>query len=266
MWLAVRTIQELFDLAGKRALVTGGSRGLGAEIAEGLCEAGASVFLLARREKWLTPQVEALREKGFEAHGALCDVSDREQVQSAVAEAVETLGGIDVLVNNAGVTWGAPAEEMPFEKWRQVVDVNLTGTWLFSQEVGKRMLEQGGGSIINIASIAGLIGSTTGSRGDDTSLAGYAASKAGVLGLTRELAANWGRRGIRVNAVAPGFFPSRMTEGMLEKVQESYEELLPAGRIGRPGELKGVVVFLASEAAGHVTGQTLAVDGGRTIS
>lgn len=260
------TIQELFDLTGKRALVTGGSRGLGAEIAEGLCEAGASVFLLARREKWLTPQVEALREKGFEAHGALCDVSDPEQVQSVVAQAVETSGGIDVLVNNAGVTWGAPAEEMPLDKWRQVVDVNLTGTWLFSQEVGKRMLEQDGGSIINIASIAGLIGSTAGSRGDGTSLAGYAASKAGVLGLTRELASNWGRRGIRVNAVAPGFFPSRMTVGMLEKVQESYEELLPAGRIGRPGELKGVVVFLASDAAGHVTGQTLAVDGGRTIS
>lgn len=259
------TVQELFNLTGKRALITGGSRGLGAEIAEGLCESGASVFLLARREKWLTPQIEQLRARGFQADGALCDVSEPEQVAVAAQKAKETMGGIDILINNAGVTWGAPAEEMPLDKWRQVVDVNLTGTWLFSQEVGKVMIEQGSGVIINIASIAGLIASTTGTRGDGTSLVGYSASKAGVLGLTRELASNWGRKGIRVNAVAPGFFVSRMTVGMLEKVQDSYEDMLPQGRIGRPGELKGVVVFLASDAAGHVTGQTLAVDGGRTI-
>lgn len=259
------TVQELFDLSGKRALITGGSRGLGAEIAEGLCEAGASVFLLARRDQWLDPQIEALRSRGFTVDGALCDVSDPGQVAATVQKAVDSMGGIDILINNAGVTWGAPAEEMPLDRWRQVVDVNLTGTWLFSQETGKQMLKQGSGVIINIASIAGLIASTTGTRGDGTSLVGYSASKAGVLGLTRELASNWGRQGIRVNAVAPGFFLSRMTLGMLEKVQDSYEDMLPQGRIGRPGELKGVIVFLASDAAGHITGQTLAVDGGRTV-
>jgi NAD(P)-dependent dehydrogenase (short-subunit alcohol dehydrogenase family) len=254
------TLSSLFDLTGKAALITGGSRGLGAEIAEGLAEAGARLFLLARREQWLAPTLKMFHEKGVECHGALCDVSDPDQVDGAVAQAVSQYGGVDILVNNAGVTWGAPPEEMPLDKWRQVVDVNLTGTWLCSQAVGRRMLEQGGGSIVNIASIAGLVGSV----GAEMSIPAYAASKAGVLGLTRELAAQWGRRGVRVNAIAPGFFPSRMTEKLLERIQQQYEAGVPLGRVGRPGEIKAVVVFLASQASSYITGQTVVVDGGAT--
>jgi gluconate 5-dehydrogenase len=254
-------IRDLFSLANKTALITGGSRGLGEEMAEALAEAGARLYLLARREQWLQPTLERLRTAGFEAHGGLCDVSDPEQVARAVAGAEQAMGSIDILVNNAGVTWGAPAEDMPLDKWRQVIDVNLTGTWLFSQEVGRRMIARGkGGVLVNTASIAGLRGGV----GDDISLVGYCASKAGVLGLTRELAGRWGSKGIRVNAIAPGFFPSRMADAMIEKVRGRIEARTPLGRIGAPGELKGVVVFLASQASSYITGQTIVVDGGQT--
>ncbi len=256
-------VMKLFDLSGQCAVITGGSRGLGAEIAEGLAEAGAKIFLLARREKWLQPRIEEFRERGFDCDGALCDVSIPEQVDAAVAKASQSMGAIDILVNNAGVTWGAPAEEMPLDKWRQVIDINLTGTWLFSQAVGRQMLGRGkGGAIINISSIAGLRGSVA----EGFSLAGYAASKAGVLGLTRELAGRWGRHAIRVNAVAPGFFPSRMSQALIDEVKEQYEAATPLGRIGRPGELKGAVLFLASEASSYITGQTIVVDGGQTAT
>ncbi len=255
-------VKELFDLSGKAALITGGSRGLGAEMAEALAEAGASLFLLARREQWLTPTLEEFRQRGFRCEGMLCDVSQPDQVEAATAKAIETLGKIDILVNNAGISWGAKAEDMPLEKWHAVIEVNLTGTWLFSQSVGRHMLERGSGNIINVASIAGLRGSVSHNMG----ISGYAASKAGVMGLTRELAAHWAHHGIRVNAVAPGFFPSRMSEKALEKVQQQYEAGVPLGRIGRPGELKGTALFLASEASSYITGQTIVVDGGQTIS
>ncbi|MEZ5363958.1 MAG: SDR family oxidoreductase [Bryobacterales bacterium] len=231
-------------------------------MAEGLSEAGARLYLLARREKWLAPTIERLRAAGIEAHGGLCDVSDPEQVERAVEAAEGAVGPLDILVNNAGITWGAPAEEMPLEKWRQVLDVNLTGTWLFSQQVGRRMLARGsGGVILNTASIAGLLGGVA----DDVSLVGYSASKAGVMGLTRELAGRWGRQGIRVNAIAPGFFPSRMADATIEKLRGQIEATTPLGRIGAPGELKGVVVFLASDASSYITGQTIVVDGGQSI-
>lgn len=255
-------VNALFDLGGKAALITGGSRGLGAEMAEALGEAGASLFLLARREQWLAPTLEELRGKGFRCEGTLCDVSQPDQVEAACAKAIEALGAIDILVNNAGISWGAKAEDMPLEKWHAVVEVNLTGTWLFSQIAGRHMIERGSGNIINVASIAGLRGSASRSMG----ISGYAASKAGVMGLTRELAAHWAHRGIRVNAIAPGFFPSRMSEKALERVQQQYEAGVPMGRIGRTGELKGTVLFLASEASSYITGQTIVVDGGQTIS
>jgi gluconate 5-dehydrogenase len=255
-------VKELLDLNGKTALITGGSRGLGAEMAEALAEAGASLFLLARREQWLQPTLEEFRLRGFRCEGMLCDVSQPDQVEAAAAQAIQALGKIDILVNNAGVSWGAKAEDMPLEKWHAVLEVNLTGTWLFSQTVGRHMLERGSGNIINVASIAGLRGSASHNMG----ISGYAASKAGVMGLTRELAAHWAHRGVRVNAIAPGFFPSRMSEKALERVQQQYEAGVPMGRIGRPGELKGVVLFLASEASSYITGQTIVVDGGQTIS
>ena len=255
-------VKSLFDLSGKTALVTGGSRGLGAEIAEGLAEAGASIFLLARRDQWLSPTIEEFQERGFRCEGALCDVTDPEQVQGAIDKCIESFGAIDVLVNNAGITWGARAEAMPIERWRSVIDVNLTGAWLFSQAAGRHMLSRESGTIITIASIAGLKGGSIPEAG----IVGYAASKAGVMGMTRELASQWGQHGIRVNAVAPGFFPSRMTEKLLAEYQERYEAKVPMRRIGRPGELKGVVLFLATAASGYITGQTIVVDGGVTIS
>jgi NAD(P)-dependent dehydrogenase (short-subunit alcohol dehydrogenase family) len=247
---------DLFDLSGRAALVTGGSRGLGEEMAEGLAEAGASLLLLARREQWLTPTVERFRARGFRCEGALCDVSDPVSVQRVV----DGMDRVDILVNNAGVTWGQPAEEMSLEKWRTVLDTNLTGAFLFCQAAGRRMIRQGGGAIINVSSVAGLVAMPGGVHA-----AGYAASKGGLLAQTRELAAKWARHGIRVNAIAPGFFPSRMSEKVLEKVGPEVEARIPMGRIGRAGELKGVAVFLASAAAGYITGQTIVVDGGATI-
>ena len=257
----MQDVKSLFDLSGQAALITGGSRGLGAEIAEGLAEAGAGVFLLARRKEWLTPTVEQMKQRGFRCEGALCDVAKPEDVQRSVDEALKAFGKLDILVNNAGITWGAETEDMPLGKWREVIDVNLTGTFLFTQAVGRHMIERGSGSIINVASISGLIGSTVGDMG----LAGYSASKAGVMGLTREAAARWGRKGVRVNAIAPGFFPTRMSEKVLERIGEQYEAMTPLGGVGRPGEIKGVVLFLASEASGYITGQTIVVDGGATI-
>ena len=251
----------LFELTGRVALITGGSRGLGEEIAAGFGEAGASLMLVARREQWLAPAVDALRARGFRSEGILCDVSDKASVEAAVGRAIEIYGRIDILVNNAGITWGAPAEDMPLEKWRAVLDVNLTGTFLFCQAAGREMIARGGGSIINVASIAGLR-----AMPGEVPSAGYVAAKGGMIALTRELAAKWARHGIRVNAIAPGFFPSRMTEKVLEQHQARLEERIPMGRIGRAGELKGVAVFLASDASSYITGQTIAVDGGVTIA
>jgi NAD(P)-dependent dehydrogenase (short-subunit alcohol dehydrogenase family) len=256
------TLKELFDLSGKVALVTGGSRGLGQEMAEGLAEAGASLMLLARREQWLTPTIDEFRERGFKCEGTICDVSKPADVQEAVDKTIRAYGQIDILVNNAGITWGAPAEEMPLDKWQLVLEVNLTGAFLFSQRVGREMLKRKSGSIINVASVAGLRGSTESGQ----HIIGYVAAKGGLMAMTRELAAKWARRGIRVNAIAPGFFPSRMTEKVLEAAQEQIEASVPMGRVGREGELKGVAVFLASEASGYMTGHTLVVDGGGTIS
>lgn len=256
------TLKELFDLSGKVALVTGGSRGLGQEMAEGLAEAGASLMLLARREQWLTPAVDEFRERGFKCEGTICDVSNPGDVQEAVDKTIQTYGQIDILVNNAGITWGAPAEEMPLDKWHLVLEVNLTGAFLFSQRVGREMLKRRSGSIINVASVAGLRGSTESGQ----HIVGYVAAKGGLIAMTRELAAKWARRGIRVNAIAPGFFPSRMTERVLEAAQEQIEAAVPMGRVGREGELKGVAVFLASNASGYITGHTMVVDGGGTIS
>jgi len=255
------TLKNLFDLTGKIALVTGGSRGLGAEIAEGLGEAGASLMLLARREQWLTPAVDAMHERGFRCEGALCDVSKPADVEAVVGRTMNTFGQIDILVNNAGVTWGAPAEHMPLDKWQNVIETNLTGAFLFAQACGREMIKRKYGRIINVASIAGLKSSMP----SGIHYAGYASSKAGLLGLTRELAAQWAPHNIRVNAIAPGFFPSRMTEKVLEAAQPYIESGIPMGRVGQAGELKGVAVFLAAPASGYITGQTIIVDGGATI-
>ncbi|HZS05394.1 MAG TPA: SDR family oxidoreductase [Blastocatellia bacterium] len=254
-------LADLFDLTGKVALVTGGSRGLGQEMAEGLAEAGASLMLVARREQWLTPAVKEFTARGFKCAGVLCDVSRPEDVQNAVGKTIESFGRVDILVNNAGVTWGQPAEEVPLDKWKMVIDIDLTGQFLFCQAAGREMIKQRYGRIINVASIAGIIGTLP--EGQHT--AAYVAAKGGLIALTRELAAKWATHNIRVNAIAPGFFPSRMTEKVLERAEEMIATAAPMRRVGRAGELKGVAVFLAGDASDYITGQTIVVDGGTTI-
>ncbi len=251
------TIQQLFDLTGRVAIVTGGSRGLGLEIAEGLAEAGARLMICARRDTWLTPALEQLRRSSDAVEGMACDVVDAAQVQAVVDRTVQTFGKVDILVNNAGISWGDRPETMPLEKWRLVIDTNLTGAFLFAQSAARDMLTREDGRIINIASVAGLFSLVNGPH-----YAAYAASKAGLIGLTRELAASWGRQGIRVNAIAPGFFHSRMADPVIPLVEPDIKTHSPIPRVGAPGEIKGTAVFLASDAASYITGQVLAVDGG----
>lgn len=255
------TINELFDLTGRVAIVTGGSRGLGQEMAEGLGEAGAKLMLCARREEWLTPTVEQMRARGFHVESALCDVANPQEVQGVVDKTVAAFGQVDILINNAGVSWGEAPEKMPLDKWHQVIEANLTGAFLFSQAVGRQMLKRKYGRIINIASVAGLQGSVNGPH-----YAGYAASKAGLMGLTRELAASWGREGIRVNAIAPGFFHSRLADAAITLAEPGIKQFSPIPRVGAAGELKGVAVFLAADASNYITGQVIVVDGGRTVA
>jgi len=253
----VAPLSHLFDLTNRVAIVTGGSRGLGLEMAAGLAEAGARLMICARRDEWLTPAIAELRGRGFTVEGMTCDVASPEDVQAVVDTTLQAYGRLDVLVNNAGITWAAPAEAMPLDKWRKVIDTNLTGTFLFSQAAGREMLKAGYGRIINVASIAGVIASVNGPH-----YAAYAASKAGIMGLTRELAASWGRQGIRVNAIAPGYFHSRLADGAIALVEPELKATSPLGRVGADDELKGVVVFLAADASNYMTGQVLVVDGG----
>ena len=253
-------IKELFDLSGRAAIVTGGSRGLGREMAEGLAEAGAALMLCARREEWLTPTLKEMRARGFRVEGLVADVSRPGDVQAVVDRALAAFERIDILINNAGVTWGEDPEAMSLEKWQKVIDVNLTGAFLFSQAGGREMLKRRYGRIINVASLAGLRSSVRGPH-----YAAYAASKAGLMGLTRELAASWGRQGIRVNAIAPGFFHSRMADPAIPIAEPDLQANSPIPRVGEAGELKGVAVFLAADASNYVTGQVVAVDGGRSI-
>ncbi len=253
-------IRELFDLTGKTAIVTGGSRGIGVEMAEALAEAGANLMLCARRAEWLDETVAAFRANNYTVEGKVCDVAKADDIQAVVDETVGKFGKIDILINNAGISWGAMPEEMPLAQWQKVLDVNLTGCFLFAQAVGREMLKHKSGSIINIASIAGMTSSANGPF-----YAGYAASKAGLIGLTRELAASWGRKGIRVNAIAPGFFHSRLADAVIDIYERSIQENNVIPRVGEAGELKGATVFLASDASSYITGQTIVVDGGMTV-
>jgi len=257
-----RRVQDLFDLSGRVALVTGGSRGLGREIAEGLGEAGAAVAITARREEWLREAEDALRAAGIDCLAAACDVGRVDAVRALVRDVLARFGRIDILVNNAGATWGAPAVEMALDRWQQVVETNLTGTFLVTQAVAPAMIKRRSGKIVNVASIAGLIGTAP----EVLDTIGYSAAKGGIVALTRDLAVKWARHNVHVNAIAPGFFRTRMTASLLEQNQARVEAEIPLGRIGRPGELKGVAVFLASAASDYVTGQILPVDGGRTAT
>ena len=254
-----RRIQSLFDLTGRTALVTGGSRGLGLQIAEALGEAGARVVVSARKTNELEAAVALLEECGVQADWIAADSSQPAEVQRLADEAIARLGHVDILVNNAGATWGAPAEDHPLEAWDKVMNLNVRSIFLLSQAVGKAsMIPRRRGRIINVASIAGLSGNT----GGMTTVA-YNTSKAAVLNFTRALAGEWGAHGINVNALAPGFFPSKMTAGLLAHVGvDNMRAHAPLRRLGDDEDLKGAALLLASDAGKHITGQLIAVDGG----
>ncbi len=252
---------DLFRLDGRTALVTGGGRGLGRYMAEALSDAGANVVLCSRKREPLEEVRREIEARGGKALVPECDVTEPESVEDAVLAAEETFGSVDVLVNNSGATWGAPAAEMPVEKFDQVLNVNVRGTFLMSQAVGRRMIEAGsGGTIINISSILGLLGGNP----DYMQTVGYNTSKGAVISMTRDLATNWAPHGITVNAIAPGWFPTRMSGALISKFEEQMLSDIPLRRFGNPEDLKGVVVFLASPAAAYITGQTIVVDGGAT--
>ena len=255
-------VKQLLDLKGKVALVTGGSRGLGLQMAEALGEMGAKVAISARKKDELEEAVSHLSSLNIDCASFICDIGKREQVAPLADAVLKKFGRVDILVNNAGATWGAPAEDHPLEAWDKLVSVNLTGAFLLSQQIAKRsMIPNKWGRVINTASVAGL----TASDPRVVKTVAYNATKHGLVGLTRQLAAEWGAYGITVNAICPGFFPSKMTKATLDTLGGLVKEVTPTGRLGNDEDLKGLVVLLASEASRQITGQAIAVDGGATI-
>jgi NAD(P)-dependent dehydrogenase (short-subunit alcohol dehydrogenase family) len=258
----MRTTQQLFSLAGKTAIVTGGSRGLGLQMAQALGEQGARLVLASRKRDELDESVAQLRALGIDAEGIAADLSESTQAHAFVEAALAHLGHVDILLNNAGATWGAPAEDYPLEAWDKVMNLNVRAIFLVSQAVGKRsMIPRRYGRIINISSIAGLAGNPP----DAMQTLAYNTSKGAVVNFTRTLAGEWGQYGITVNSIAPGFFPSKMTRSVLAAYgADKLAQAAPLGRLGDDEDLKGAVVLFASDAGKHITGQTLAVDGGVT--
>jgi NAD(P)-dependent dehydrogenase (short-subunit alcohol dehydrogenase family) len=249
------SVRKLLDLSGKVALVTGGSRGLGLQIAEALGEMGAKLAISARKKDELDAAVAHLGD----AHAVVCDIGKRDAIRPLADAVLKKYGKVDILVNNAGATWGAPAEEHPLDAWDKLVSVNLSGLFALTQIIARdSMIPAKWGRVINVASIAGLLGQDP--RFAPT--AAYTATKHGVIGLTRQLAAEWGVHGITVNAICPGFFPSKMTRATLDTAGKLIQEWTPTRRIGGDEDLKGLAVLLASEASRHITGQAIAVDGG----
>jgi NAD(P)-dependent dehydrogenase (short-subunit alcohol dehydrogenase family) len=257
-----RTTSQLFDLKGRTALITGGSRGLGLQMAHALGEAGARVLISSRKASDLEEATAELKAAGIDAQWIAADGQSEEECRRLVDETMQRLGRIDILVNNAGAAWGAAAEEHPVEAWDKVMDLNVRSYFILSQEVARRsMIPNKGGSIINTASIAGLGGNPRGMK-----TIAYNTSKGAVINFTRALAAEWGDHGIRVNAICPGFFPSKMTQGTLKAMgEEKLAAHAPLGRLGDDEDLKGLTLLYASDAGKHITGQWLAVDGGVSI-
>ena len=253
------SVRQLFDLTGRVAIVTGGSMGLGRQIAEGLAEMGANVVLCARKQERCQQAAEELQQLGVKAVALACDVKDQASVQQLIDETFSQFGHIDILVNNAGISWGAPTEDMTLEDWNKVIETNLTGTFLCAQAAGKIMIRQGRGKIINIASVAGLGGAPP-----ELPAIGYHASKGGVISFTKDLACKWAQHNIQVNAIAPGWFPTHMSNRVLERYKDLFLSHIPLGRFGSDHDLKGAAVFLASDASDYVTGHVLVVDGGQS--
>jgi NAD(P)-dependent dehydrogenase (short-subunit alcohol dehydrogenase family) len=251
--------KQRFDLAGRVAIVTGGSAGLGRQMAQGLAEMGANVVLCARKKERCEQAAEELRQNGVGSLALGCDVRNQEQIHAVLETTISQFGRIDILVNNAGTSWGAPVEEMRLEHWNKVIETNLTATFLFSQAVGRYMVPQRSGKIINIASVAGLRGASP-----ELQAVGYHASKGGVIAFTKDLACKWAPHNIQVNAIAPGWFPTHMSAVVIEQNKEALLKRIPAGRFGGDDDLKGAAIFLASDASSYVTGHVLVVDGGQT--
>jgi NAD(P)-dependent dehydrogenase (short-subunit alcohol dehydrogenase family) len=251
--------KQLFDLTGKVAIISGGSMGLGLQMAEGVAEMGANLVLCARKKERCEQAAQALRSQGIQVLPLECDVRDKATIQHVVDETLAKFGRLDILINNAGVSWGAPVEDMTLEQWDKVLSTNLTGTFLFCQVAGKAMVSQGSGKIINIASVAGLGGASA-----ELQAIGYHASKGGVIAFTKDLACKWAPHNIQVNAIAPGWFPTHMSEWIIEHRKDSLLEKIPLHRFGSDHDLKGAAVFLASAASAYVTGHVLVVDGGQT--
>lgn len=251
-------ILDLFKLNGKTAIVTGGARGLGAQIAQGFAEAGANVVICSRKLEACQEMSDKLKKLGVDSLAFACDITNQDDIKKVVSETHAHFGSIDILVNNSGATWGAPVVDMPFEAWQKVINVNITGTFLMSQEVGKVMINQNSGKIINIASVAGFGG--TNPKYMDT--IGYNTSKGAVMTFTKDLAAKWGQYNINVNALAPGFFPTKMSKGLINAGKDKILEGTPLNRLGNDDDLRGAALFLASKASDYVSGDILAVDGG----
>jgi NAD(P)-dependent dehydrogenase (short-subunit alcohol dehydrogenase family) len=255
-------VKSLLDLSGRVALITGGSRGLGLQIAEALGEMGAKLAITARKQDELDSAVAHLQKQHTQAISQVCDIGKREAIAPLADAVLKKFGKVDILVNNAGATWGAPAEQHPLEAWDKLVSVNLSGAFALTQLIARQsMIPAKWGRIINVASIAGLLGQDP--RFAPT--AAYTATKHGLVGLTRQLAAEWGVHGITVNAICPGFFPSKMTRATLDTAGKVIQEWTPTRRLGGNEDLKGLAVLLASEASRHISGQAIAVDGGASI-
>ena len=257
-----RNLTQMMNLGNRVALVTGGSRGLGLQIAEALGEQGARVAITARKKGELDEALAHLEARGISASAWVCDLGKTGHIEPLVDKVLAHYGKVDVLVNNAGTSWGAPAETHPVEAWEKVISLNLTAAFVLSQLIGRRsMIPAKWGRIINNASIAGLIA-------PDPRImraVAYNSSKAGLVGLTRSLAAEWGMHGITVNAICPGFFPSKMTGGLLDEPTTSRVlDGTPTGRLGNDEDLKGIIVLMASDAGRHITGQAIPIDGGMT--
>ena len=255
-------VRDLFDLGDRVAIVTGGATGIGLQMADALAELGASVVLCGRdggRCERAAADLE--RARGIRCAGLACDVSSSDDVTRLVAETCDRFSRIDVLVNNAGTAWAGPVEETPLRGWQKVVDVNLTGVFLCSQAAGRVMIGQGGGKIVNIASITGLRGQPP----EELDAIAYSTTKGAVVAFTRDLAAKWARHGIAVNAIAPGWFPTDLSQPVLDRAGDRLTAGIPMRRYGGESDLKGAIAYLASAASDYVTGHTLVVDGGATI-
>ena len=254
-----RSIQQLFDLRGKTALITGGSRGLGLQLARALGEAGATLMLSSRKEHDLEQAAAELKADGIDARWVAADCAQDTEIKRLADETLAQFGHLDILVNNAGASWGAPAEDHPVDAWDKVMNLNVRGYFLLSQRVAKQsMIARRSGRIINVASILGLNGNPP-----DMNTIAYNTSKGAVINFTRTLGAEWGKYNITVNAICPGFFPSKMTAGLLASMGEDrLAASAPLQRLGDDEDLKGLCVLFASDAGKHITGQWLAVDGG----